>query len=125
MALVDLPTGIQAPGFDFTAYLRWEGFEDETRVLTPERDAESGPVIDLARDQLRQHFRDRREGELRQQVEQWKAENVYPYHEESLTETEEIARELFDVVAVTARDAVNAGEAPAKRLVPESPSAGH
>lgn len=116
MALVDLPTGIQAPGFDFTAYLRWEGFEDETRVLTPELDAESGPVIDLARDQLRQHFRDRREGELRQQVEQWKAENVYPYHEESLTETEEIARELFDVVAVTARDAVNAGEAPAKRL---------
>lgn len=116
MALGDLPPGIQAPGFYFTAYLRWEGFENETRVLTPELDAESGALIDLARDHLRHHFRERSEDELRQQVEQWKTENVYPYGEESLTDTEEVARELFDVVAVTARDAVNAGEAPAKRL---------
>ncbi len=27
-ALADIPTGVQAPGYQFTAYLRWAGFQE-------------------------------------------------------------------------------------------------
>jgi hypothetical protein len=108
--------GIQAPGFEFTAYVCWNGFEDENRILTPELDPQSVAVIEAARDQLRTHFKDRSEDERRRQVEEWKAEHVYPFEGEAETTTEKASRDFFDVVAVTARDAVNAGEAKSRKL---------
>lgn len=116
MALADVAPGIQAPGFNFTAYLQWQGFEDDARVLTAELDPVSGALIESARERLRHHFRERADVERRTQVAQWKSENVYPFEDEPGTEPEEAARELFDVVAVTARATVNAAEASSKRL---------
>lgn len=116
MALREEKVGIHAPGFDFTAYVCWAGFEDENRILTPELDPQSISVIEAARNQLRTHFKGRSEDERRRQVEEWKAENVYPFEGEPETTTEEASREFFDVVAVTAREAVNAGEAKSRRF---------
>ena len=116
MALREEKVGIQAPGFDFTAYVCWAGFEVQNRILTPELDPQSQAVIETARDQLRTHFNDRSEDERRLQVGAWKAEDVYPFEGEPETTTDEASRQFFDVVAVTARDAVNAGEARSKRL---------
>jgi hypothetical protein len=116
MALREEKVGIQAPGFEFTAYVSWGGFEDENRILTPELDPQSVSVIEAARDQLRTHFKDRSDDERRRQVEEWKSEHVYPFEGEATTTTERASRDFFDVVAVTARDAVNAGEAKSKKL---------
>lgn len=116
MALDHISPGIQAPGFEFTAYLRWTGFEDQQRILAPELDAESAAVIEAGRGTLRTHFRDRAEDERRTQVAEWKVEEVYPYEGEPDDTTEEATRDLFDVVAVTARDAVNAGSLQNRRF---------
>lgn len=116
MALREEKVKIQAPGFDFTAYICWSGFRDSTRILTPELDPQASAVIEASRDQLRSHFKDRAEDERRRQVEEWKAEQVYPFDTEPQSATENASRELFDVVAVTARGAVNAGESRSKKL---------
>jgi Histidine kinase-, DNA gyrase B-, and HSP90-like ATPase len=116
MTLAEEKVGIQAPGFDFTAYICWPGFEDHSRLQAPELDEKSAAVLDASRQQLRSHFKDRGEDERRRQVGEWKAEKVYPFDDEPDTATESASRELFDVVAVTARDAVNAGETRSKAL---------
>lgn len=112
----ELSPGIKAPGFVFTAYLRWEGFADESRVQIPELDPDSAEMLSEAREAMRRHFRDRLEDERRTQVKSWKEEDVYPFEGEPESETEEATRELFDVVAVTAREAVNSGEQANRRL---------
>jgi hypothetical protein len=116
IALEEVTAGIQAPGFAFTGYVSWAGFEDESRLFTPELDPESQSVIEAARDQLRDHFRSRADEERRRQLEEWKTEKVYPFTEEPEGPTEEAERELFEVVAVTARDAVNASDMRGRRL---------
>jgi hypothetical protein len=89
---------------------------DHSRLQAPELDEKSAAILDASRQQLRSHFKDRGEDERRRQVGEWKAENVYPFNDEPDTATESASRELFDVVAVTARDAVNAGETRSKAL---------
>jgi hypothetical protein len=115
MTLEEIAPGIQAPGFDFTAYLRWEGFA-ERNVLVAELDPRTGPLIDAAKEQLRRHFRDRGDQEIRTQVGQWKSEHVYPFKEEPRSSTDRATRELFDVVAVTARATVNAADTRGRRF---------
>lgn len=110
IALDDVPVAIRAPGYDFTGYVRWTGFEDEGRLFAPELDPASRAVIEAAREQLRAHFRERADAQRRQQLEEWKTEEVYPFDSEPAGPTEVAARELFEVVAVTARDAVNAAD---------------
>lgn len=118
IALADLKAGIQAKGFDFTGYISWRGFrEAEDRLLLAETDEVLSRVIDAARDQLRTHFSNRRDEQIRGIVQGWKNEHVYPYDAEPADEPEEIARDLFDVVAVKAASAVNASDdAIARRL---------
>ena len=116
LTLGEEKVGIQAPGFDFTAYVCWPGFEDNNRIKIPELDPQSAAVLDASRQQLRNHFKDRGEDERRRQVEEWKAEHVYPFDAEPESATEAASRELFDVVAVTARAAVNDGETRSKLL---------
>jgi hypothetical protein len=116
MALWEEKPKIRAPGFDFTAYICWSGFEDNTRILAPEMDPQSSAIIDASKTQLKKHFKERSEDERRRQVDEWKAENVYPFDDEPESATETASRELFDVVAVTARSVVNSGESDSKRF---------
>lgn len=106
-ALADVAPGIHAPGFDFTAYVRWDGFASDSVIDLP--DLSAGPtadVVDAARDRLRAHFKQRAEDRRRDIIERWKREEVYPYTDQPADEVEQTSRELFDVVAVTARDAI-------------------
>jgi Histidine kinase-, DNA gyrase B-, and HSP90-like ATPase len=103
-------TRIQAPGFEFTAYVRWAGFrryESELSVADMGHPSLAG-VVEAARDQLRTHFKNRQAEESNTLVEVWKAENVYPYEGEPRDNVERAERDLFDIVAVTAAPAVNA-----------------
>lgn len=109
--LADLKAGIQAKGYEFTAYIRWNGFREmEDRLLLAEGDSAIAPVIELARDQLRMHFENRRRESIREVVQDWKNEEVYPYEVDPADEHEAIKRNLFDVVAVQAAEAVNSSK---------------
>jgi len=108
MPLGEIPPGIQAPYFDFTAYLRWAGFrENEAELAAAELHPTLGPIIEAAKDHLRTHFKSRSDEVQGEVIEEWKQEQVYPYEVEPATQTEQVERELFDVVAVTASRAVN------------------
>jgi hypothetical protein len=109
--------GIHAPEFDFTAYLKWQGFREfENELPTVDLHPIAGPVIEIGREQLRRHFRQRGE-ELRTEViREWKKEEVYPYRSDVSSELERVERDLFDLVAVTAAGAVNSGDRVSRRL---------
>ena len=108
-ALERLLAGVQAPGFDFTAYLKWEGFREHESELSF---VEMGTpilsdLVQASREKLREHFRSRA-GELTKAlIEEWKQERVYPYENEPSTTLEAAEQDLFDVVALAAAPAVN------------------
>ena len=111
IALADLRVGIQAKGYQFTAYIRWDGFREmEDRLLLAESDDNIAPIIEVARDKMRDHFRNRQNEHTRRIVQVWKNDHVYPYETDPADEQEAITRDLFDVVAVKAAPAVNASD---------------
>jgi len=118
IALWATNAGIQAPGFHFTAYIKWAGFRHQEADL-PLVDGDLNPfgeILDAAHNTLREHFQ-RRGAELRETVvEKWKSEQVYPYEGEAATPLERAEREIFDTVATTASEAVNASEKVGKRF---------
>lgn len=109
---------IQAPGFDFTAYIRWAGFvEHADKLLLAEMgNPELEPVMGAARERLRDHFRERSSEVTRRVIDTWKQEDAYPYEGEPRGAVEKAERDLFDVVALTAAKTVNSGDTKAKRL---------
>jgi Histidine kinase-, DNA gyrase B-, and HSP90-like ATPase len=117
--LYEMKPHIHAPGFDFTAYLRWAGFGRHVDLL-PLVDlgaTELEPVMEKARVQLREHFRVRSTEVSRLVIEGWKEEESYPYRGEPADVVERAERDLFDVVAVAASEAVNSGgDARGRRL---------
>lgn len=116
IALQAQSPGVQAPQFDFTAYLKWHGFrERETQLAVADLDPVVSRVVDAGRARLREHFQNR-STELRARViQEWKREEVYPYKGEA-SGLELVERELFDVVAVTAASAVNSADRKGRRF---------
>jgi hypothetical protein len=112
-------------GVRFTAYLIWPGFTEHASelLLGDMGHPVLGPIIDAARVAIRE-FLDARLAERRvEQIEQWKADRVYPYTEPPKTPVEVQEREVFDVVAATAAAAVGKEPKAAKlslRLIKEA-----
>ncbi len=103
MSLAQLKPEIQAPGFHFTAYLSWSGFEDDSAGdlafadWTPEGPA--AEVLSKARERMREHFRSRADERRRELVDSWRADGFYPYTGEPANDQERAERETFDAVA--------------------------
>ncbi|MFJ4437026.1 ATP-binding protein [Streptomyces sp. NPDC088923] len=103
MSLAQLKPEIQAPGFHFTAYLSWPGFEDDAvgdlafADWTP--DGPAAEVLAEARDRMRAHFQSRADERRRELVDSWRAEGFYPYEGEPANDQERAERETFDAVA--------------------------
>lgn len=118
MALHEIKPGVQAPGFDFTAYVRWGGFADlgHDLVLAEMGHEQITPVVEAAQNALRSHFKERASSRQRELIEQWKAEKSYPYTDAPKDTVEQAERDLFDVVAVTAAKAVQSSDAPARKF---------
>ena len=110
IALGEVHPGVHAPGFSFTAYMRWPGFRPlEADLPLAELDHPVlSPVIEEARGVLRDYLRVRAAELRRSLIEQWKEEDVYPYLEPPADPVQRIEHELFEIVAVTAAPAVNA-----------------
>lgn len=107
---------IQAPDFEFTAYLQWAGFAtDNGLALAQFGEGQSKGLLDAAREKLREHFKERADDRTRQVISEWKAENVYPFEGEPQSKTQKATRDMFDVVAVSASAAVNSSDHKAGR----------
>lgn len=116
-SIMSLEPGIHARGFDFTAYLRWEGFRSrghDLAIVDPE--SEVGQLIDAAKDELRSHFKRRSAGRRAELLASWHDEGAYPYAEEPADDVEVAERQIFDVVAITAEPALRASDTAGRRL---------
>ncbi|MEU2471989.1 ATP-binding protein [Streptomyces sp. NPDC012842] len=104
MPLVKLRPEIQAPGFNFTAYLSWKGFEDrpiDLALVDWDEDSPASVVVEQARERLREHFRSRVDARKRELIREWQREKVYPYEGEPAEPADATEREAFDTVATT------------------------
>lgn len=117
--LLEQPPGVQAPSFNFTAYLQWTGFEDtdETDLVMSNLDGgERKRLIEAAKDAMRDYFKKRVEEQTREQINRWREENTYPFDGDAKDQTERTVREAFDVVALSASNVVNASDVRGRRL---------
>jgi hypothetical protein len=117
--IFEQPPGIQAPGFNFTAYLQWTGFEgaDELDLMMSNLDSgDRRQLIEDAKDAMRAYFKHRVDDQTREQVERWQAEKTYPFKGEAKDETERTVREAFNVVALSASSVVNTSDVRGRRF---------
>ncbi len=117
---------IQAPGSEFTAYLKWDGFESGEPVgLEDDTDTPRGRLIAAARDALREYLSERQRGREAATIQRWRDEGVWPYREEPKTPVEAATHDAFRVVAMAASRTVdesksNHSRALALRLLKET-----
>lgn len=100
--LAEIPPGIQAPGFYFTAYLRSEllrDLEEEHALVLGEAHPDLKMLLDPTKDALRTYFRERAASNALSVIEGWKKEKSYPYEGEPTSIVEKAEREVFDVLA--------------------------
>jgi hypothetical protein len=117
-ALEEIDAGIQAPGFNFTAYVKWDGFSEQASEL-PTIEMQSGPakqVLDASREALRQHFRTRLTERRQRTVADWQREGVYPFKQAPQSVAQQAARDTFDLVALQAVEVINAAPTSNKKL---------
>jgi len=97
-----VPT-FHTPGSVFSAYIKSPFIgELQARGLLDlaEMNAPLQTAYNQASDLVRDYFRQRRADAARSEIEQWKAENVYPYREEPRTSVEKAERQVFEIVAL-------------------------
>lgn len=90
--------------FPFSAYVTWDGLDQDAVALLGLGDMAPEPVGDLwkaAREAIREHFVARRRERRREQVKDWQDEGIYPYKGKPKTESEKAERAVFDVVSGT------------------------
>ena len=91
------------PGFHFTAYLK-SGFIDTLQEQGILDLAEMNPALqeayDAAADLIKAVFRAKEVEAAQSEIEQWKADEIYPYRLEPQTAVEQAERQVFDIVAL-------------------------
>ncbi len=103
VTLHKMNAGIHAPGFDFTAYLKSpliRQLDASGNLLLEEMDPTLNGLLEQARKQLKDHFRQRAAESTSDIVEEWKKEEIYPYQGEAISIVERAERQIFDVVAL-------------------------
>lgn len=96
-------TRFHVPGFAFSAYLRSPYISllhNEERLGMAEMDPALGDTVDAARRAIKDYFKERAAARARSIVDEWKAEQIYPYAGEPSTPVEKAERQVFDIVAV-------------------------
>ena len=98
-----IPPSIQAPGFNFTAYLKSDHIRelDKSGLLSLEElHPDVTLLINAAMAKLKQHLRKCPVENTGQLLQKWKADKVYPYEGDTKDKVEEAERQVLDVVAV-------------------------
>jgi hypothetical protein len=95
--------GIHAAGFNFTAYLKSDYFQkldEEYSLVMDELHPDLSIIFDIARDKLRDHFRQRAADKAVNLVNEWRNSNIYPYDGEPNNVIEKTERQVFDICAM-------------------------
>ena len=95
--------GIHAPGFEFTAYLKSEYFEQllaSNMLNIANMDSAVHRCLNAAKELMREHFRKRAAEKAAGLVEEWRTADIYPYQGEPSSVIEKAEREVFDVLAL-------------------------
>lgn len=91
------------PGFQFSAYLK-SPYISRLHELGALELAEMNPALqaayESAQERIKEFVRMREAQAARSEIEQWKAERVYPYASEPQSSVEEAERKVFDIVAL-------------------------
>lgn len=99
----DVPPGIQAPGFNFTAYLKTDivhDLDEAALLVFEEWHPDLKNILNVAKKKLRFHFKQRSAEMAGKVVEQWKKEKVYPYEGRPKDIVERTKRQVFDLCAI-------------------------
>lgn len=103
----EMAPGIHARGFDFTAYLTADHFQDlvddNTEGLV-ELDPPSMALVETTKAKLREHFRELEAERSRGKIQEWKEAKIYPYEGKTSDPIEINERQVFDVVALNLAD---------------------
>lgn len=117
-SLGSIAPGVKAPGFEFTAYVKWDGIRElSSQLVLGESAQEPIPaLLDAAKKALRRYFKERGKERGAELVARWKADNSYPYDDEASGAKQEAERDLFEIVAVTAAPAVERVDPKSRRF---------
>jgi hypothetical protein len=102
-SLAETPPGIQASGYNFTAYLKsayLRELDEQNALVLDELHPGLKKLLDAAKMKLREHFRKRTAESSTDLVESWKRDKLYPFEDEPKDILEESKRQIFDVVAL-------------------------
>jgi hypothetical protein len=105
--LSKIQPGIQASGFNFSAYLKSNyirELDEEGVLLLEEMHPGLQAVINPAKEEMRNYFRERAAESTVGLIETWKKEKIYPFEGEPKSMVETAERQVFDVCALTIND---------------------
>ena len=113
------PSGLPPVPFSWTAYLQWPGFRDAALMGVADLhvpEVQHQLLLKTVENQLAAYLARRLDAERGQIVQEWKDEGVYPYSGEPTSKLETAERDVFDVVAVLASQAIPAKGTDQKRF---------
>jgi hypothetical protein len=114
-ALIELERSASPNNVRSTGYLKWSGWSTRGADLLLVN-MDYGPIIDAANQALAAHI-EARTGRLTATiVETLREENAYPYPEQISDPVREAERQLFDLVAVTARAPLRTSTRPQRKM---------
>lgn len=117
--LSKMPTRSHVGEFYFSAYLKSAlitKLHGEAQLDLAEMNPTLNDCVEEAQQAIKTYFRERTAERARTVVDEWKADNVYPYQGEANSPLEDAERKVFDILAVTASDYMPDFEnAPAKK----------
>ena len=93
----------QTPDFQFSAYLKstFIGALQEQGLLgLPEMSPPLQVACNEASELIKDYFHSKAVELAQSEIEQWKADDIYPYRSEPLTAVEKAERQVFDIVAL-------------------------
>lgn len=91
------------PGFQFSAYLKSSfigALQEQGLLDLAEMSAPLQMAYDAASERIKAYFRAKEVEAAQSEIEQWKAEEIYPYRSEPITTVEKAERQVFDIVAI-------------------------
>lgn len=105
--LTQVDTRFHVGPFYFSAYLKSDyvtELHNEERLGVAELDPILQIATEGARYKIKEYFRERSAARARSVVEDWIAEDIYPYKGEPTTSLERVERQVFDIVAVSVQE---------------------
>ncbi len=100
-------TRFHVPEFSFSGYLKSSYISvlhNDGRLALANMAPELRQSIEVARNAIKDRFRERAAQQARSVVEAWKNERIYPFEGEPASSVEKAKRQVFDIVAVNVQD---------------------